>query len=293
MNLILYISTIHLESDPKVIHISTEEVCLCKEANKTWTFQKRIQLSHSGPLKLWPTPIALHKTTLQHLHAPHTLIPLPRAQTNFSCFQTLSLPEPAVAIKDIHPSTQDDYDWSSHQTINLYPSLILLLSSLSLSLSLSLHSRAILLMCRIWWKSESADRFDTVACEYNKAITIWPWRTANSYVHLSIFLTHVTFHLVRAYFALRICFCWLVNRQKNYTASFFSEWLQYAWFVLLYMSLLHSLSCNWTWFSSRNAASSDSSKACKVMMTALERAVNPSCNCTEQTAGLVVPGKRL
>lgn len=59
------------------------------------------------------------------------------------------------------------------------------------------------------------------------------------------------------------------------------------------MSLLHSLSCNWTWFPSRNAASSDSSKACKVMMTVLERAVNPSCNCSEQTAGLVVSVKRL
>lgn len=52
------------------------------------------------------------------------------------------------------------------------------------------------------------------------------------------------------------------------------------------MSLLHSLSCNWVWFTSRNEIFSDSSKAHEVMMKVLERAVNPSCNCTEQIAGL-------
>lgn len=63
--------------------------------------------------------------------------------------------------------------------------------------------------------------------------------------------------------------------------------------LLSSMSSLHSLSCNWTWFPSRNATSSHSFKACKVMMTVLERAVNPSCNCSEQTAGLVESVKRL
>lgn len=98
----------NLEVDLESIHNSIQKVT--PSTTKTWTFQKRIQLSLSRPLKLWTTPTALHKTTLQHLYAPHTLIPLPRAQTNFSCFQTLSRPQPAVAIKDIHPSTQDDYD---------------------------------------------------------------------------------------------------------------------------------------------------------------------------------------
>lgn len=72
------------------------------------------------PSNFTPAP---QTNPLQRLHAPRTLIPLLRAQTNFSCFQSLSLPEPAAAIKDIHPSTQDDYDWSIHQTINLFPSL--------------------------------------------------------------------------------------------------------------------------------------------------------------------------
>lgn len=134
--------TYNLETDPQSLPISTPKVSLCKN-KQTWTFQRRIQLSHSRPLKLWTTPIALHTATLQHLHAPHTLIPLPRAQTNFSCFQTLSLPEPAVAIKDIHPSAQDDYDWSRHQTINLYHlslSLLLFFSSLSLFVSFTSFS---------------------------------------------------------------------------------------------------------------------------------------------------------
>lgn len=56
------------------------------------------------------------------------------------------------------------------------------------------------------------------------------------------------------------------------------------------MSVLHSLSCNWTWFPSRNTASSDSSKA--RWWCLLERAVNPCCNCAKQTAGLVVSVKK-
>lgn len=39
-----------------------------------------------------------------------TSIQLPGAQTNFSCFLPVSLPEPATAIRPINPSTQDDYD---------------------------------------------------------------------------------------------------------------------------------------------------------------------------------------
>lgn len=49
-----------------------------------------------------------------------TSIQLPGAQTNFSCFLPVSLPEPATAIRPINPSTQDDYDWFGRQTINLY-----------------------------------------------------------------------------------------------------------------------------------------------------------------------------
>lgn len=103
----------------------------------------------------------------------------------------------------IHPPRMTMTDLATKRSICIPLSFSFFLLSPSLSFSLlsslfssspSLHSLAILLMCRIWWKSERTDRFDTVACESNNAITIWPWRTANSFVHPSIFLTHVTFH---------------------------------------------------------------------------------------------------
>lgn len=99
-----------------------------------------------------------------------------------------------------HSSIRPGWLWliwpPNDQFVSLSPSpsfffFSLLFSLLFLTLSPSLHSLAIFLMCRIWWKSVSADRFDTVACESNNAITIWPWTTTNSHVHLSVFLTHV------------------------------------------------------------------------------------------------------
>lgn len=49
-----------------------------------------------------------------------TSIQLPGVQTNLSCLQPVSLPQPATAIKAINPSAEDDCDWFGRQTINLY-----------------------------------------------------------------------------------------------------------------------------------------------------------------------------
>lgn len=192
--------------------------------------------------------------------------PVPRAPTNFSCFQTLSLAEPAVAITDIHPSAEDDYDWSHQPTINLYLSLFLssflfvflLLPPFFPPFGLCFIPCAVLLMCRIWWKSECAGHFDTAPCESNKAITIWPWRTANLYVHLSIFLTRVTFHsaISKAYRSFK-----QTDSNNSLLKAFDPFWsltwsgvvssgdaalVNSPWFSLLYTLLLHSLSRNWT-----------------------------------------------
>lgn len=123
------------------------------------------------------------------------MIPLPRAQTNFSCFQTLFLPQPAVAIEDIHPSTQDDYDWSSHQTINLFPPLFLLSPSLLFSFSLCLLHFILLLFC--WW----AEYDEKVRVQI--ALTPWHVRVTmqslfdleEQLIHMFIYLFfwHVTF----------------------------------------------------------------------------------------------------
>lgn len=115
----------------------------------------------------------------------------------FRHFPCLNLQWPSKTF--IHPPRMTMTDLATKRSICIPLSfsfflLSLYISPLLLSMSPSLHSLAILLMCRIWWKSESADRFDIVACESNNAITIWPWRTANLYVHPFIFLTHVTFH---------------------------------------------------------------------------------------------------
>lgn len=169
-----------------------------KEANKTWT-RKTIQLSHPRPLKLWTTPIALHKTTPQRLHCPSHIDSPPEGPNQFLLFSD-TLPARTCSGHQRHSSIRPGWLWlisppnDQFVSLSLFP-LLPSPSLLFLSLSPSLHSRAILLMCRIWWKSESADRFDTVACESNNAITIWPWRTANSYVHLSLFLTHEAFHV--------------------------------------------------------------------------------------------------
>ena len=88
----------------------------------------------------------------------------------------------------IHPPRMTMTDLATKRSI-CFP-LSSSFSPFLFSLSLSLHSLAILLMCRIWWKSGSGARFDTVACESNNAIPIWPWRTVNSCVHLSIYLTY-------------------------------------------------------------------------------------------------------
>lgn len=139
-----------------------------KKQAKHEHFKRKILLSHLWPLKLWATPTPQLKTTAQHLNAPHTLIPFPRAQTNFSCFQTLSLPEPAVAIEDIHPSAQDDYDWSCHQTINLYLlslSFFFFCECLSFPPSLSLHHFILLLFC---WCAEYDEKVIVQI-----ALTLW------------------------------------------------------------------------------------------------------------------------
>lgn len=177
-----------LEIDLESTHNSIHKVWLCKktqtkQTTRTWTFQKRVHLSLSNP----PSTV---KTALQHWHAPHTLILLPRAQANFCCFQTFALPEPAVAIEDIHPSTQDDYDWSRHQTINLYPSLVLLLSSPSILFSLlslcPLHFIP-LLFC---WCAEYDEKVRPQA-----ALTKWHVRvTMQSLFDLGEQLIHVFIH---------------------------------------------------------------------------------------------------
>lgn len=164
---------------------------------QTWTFQERIQLSHSRPLKLWTTPIALHNSPympLTHWFPSRGPKPISLVFRHSPC---LNLQWPSKTF--IHPPRMTMTDLATKQSIciplSLSPSFSL--SCFLFSFSPSLHSLAILLMCRIWWKSESADRFDTVACESNNAITIWPWRTTNSRVHLSVFLTCVTFHFQR------------------------------------------------------------------------------------------------
>lgn len=78
-----------------------------------------------------------------------TSIQLPGAQTNFSCSQHVSMPEPATAIKPINPSTEDDYDWFGRQTINLY-------------LFHSPLTPFLLWMNQISWKSVSSYSFTTV-----------------------------------------------------------------------------------------------------------------------------------
>lgn len=101
----------------------------------------------------------------------------------------LNLQRPSKTF--IHPPRMTMTDLSTKQSICFPLSLLLLflISRFLFSLSPPCRSPAALLMCRIWWKSESADGSDTAARESNNAIPPWPWRTANSYVHLSRFLT--------------------------------------------------------------------------------------------------------
>lgn len=94
-----------------------------KKQTKPAHLKNRIQLSDLRSLSNFGAPLQPCTKQHEHCHAPNTLIPLPGAQTNFSCFQTLSLPEPAAAIEDIHPSAQDDYDWSDTKQSICFPSL--------------------------------------------------------------------------------------------------------------------------------------------------------------------------
>lgn len=97
----------------------------------------------------------------------------------------LNLQRPSKTF--IHPPRMTMTDLSTKQSICFPLSLLLLLLVSRFLFSLSPLRRVS--MCRIWWKSESADSSDTAARESNNAIPFWPWRTANSYVHQSIFLT--------------------------------------------------------------------------------------------------------
>lgn len=132
-------------------------------------------------------------TCPSHIDSP------PEGPNQFLLFSD-TLPAWTCSGHQRHSSIRPGWLWLISPPNDQFVSLSLfpLLPSPSLlfpSLSPSLHSLAVLLMCRIWWKSESADGVDTAACESNNAITIWPWRTANSYVHLSLCLTHGTFHV--------------------------------------------------------------------------------------------------
>lgn len=66
-------------------------------------------------------PLPLNKTKQPYMQL--TSIQLPGVQTNLSRLQPVSQRQPATAIKPINPSAEDDYDWFSRQTINLYLSL--------------------------------------------------------------------------------------------------------------------------------------------------------------------------
>lgn len=149
---------------------------------------------------------------IQLTESPQTFPPRPPKQTLGSAYMPLAHwfpswgPKPISLVLSrspclnlqrpsktfIHPPRMTMTDLSTKQSICFPLSLLLLLliSRFLFSLSPLRHSPAVLLMCRIWWKSESADGFDTAPRESNNAIPLWPWRTANSYVHLSRFLTH-------------------------------------------------------------------------------------------------------
>lgn len=272
----------------------------------------RAELSPRRPLKLQTTPMALEETTAQHLHAPHTLIRLPRAQTNFSCFQTLSLPEPAVAIADVHPSAQDDYDWSRQQAINLYPSLFLRLSSLRVFLSvflvcLSPHFTLLLFFFFLCWCAEYDEKVKARIALTQRATTQSASDLGEQFIYMFIRLhvvTHETFFFFQCNTTqpsskhptpittnhLLSQLYWLILWHKllppDGTLQVNGEQPQRVWLARWCMFLLHSLSRNWTSFS--YGAATHSSKARKVIMATLERAVNPSCNCAEQTAELHV-----
>lgn len=96
----------------------------------------------------------------------------------------------------IHPPRMTMTDLATKRSICFPLSFSFLLLSHSLSLfsfSLCLLHFILLLFC---WCAEYDEKVRVQialtpwACQSNNAIPIWPWRTANSYVHLSIFLTH-------------------------------------------------------------------------------------------------------
>lgn len=137
----------------------------------------------------------------------------------------------------IHPPGMTMTDIATKRSIcifSLFPSSFLFrvsffppFSSLPLG-PLPLHSFAVLLMCRIWWKSESADCFDTVACESNNAIAVWPWRATNSCVHPSGFLTRVTFHLGQSLQIIHANFVIILYLQDSILQA---VWSQPCWAV--------------------------------------------------------------
>lgn len=150
--------------------------------------------------KVWVTLPCLLRTTVQHLNGPHTLIPLPRAQNNFSCFQTV--PPWTFRGQRRHSSIRPGWLWlisppNNQFVFTLFFSSVLRVSFFpSISWPLSIHCLAVLLMWRVWRKSRSADGFDTLPHESNKAITIWPWGTTHSCVCLSGFLTYATLYFI-------------------------------------------------------------------------------------------------
>lgn len=93
-------------------------------------------------------------------------------QTNFSWFQPpscLNLQWPSETF--IHPNRVTMTDLSSTRSICISFSLVFFFSlclidplPLPHSPSSSFHRLAVLLMCRIWWKSEAADGFLSPCC---------------------------------------------------------------------------------------------------------------------------------
>lgn len=197
----------------------------------------------------------------------------------------LNLQRPSKTF--IHPPRMTMTDLSTKQSICFPLSLLLLLPVSRFLFSLSPLRRVS--MCRIWWKSESADGSDTAARESNNAIPFWPWRTANSHVHQSIFLTRNLSFL---------------RKPTDPSCKQRAIILRYFGPVDLWQSgrfcsgtlrrtkaeALHSLRCNWTCLASGSAASSRPSPRGDVSIG--EKLFNPSCNCSEQAAGLFVSAKR-
>lgn len=255
----------------------------CKET----TFLELIQLSESL-FKLYnpPNKTAAALTCPSHIDSP------PEGPNQFLLFW-VALPAWTCSGHQRHSSIRPGWLWliypPNNQFVSLSLLLLLLVSRFLFSLSPLRRLPAVVTMCGIWWKSESADGSDTAARESNNAIPFWPWRTANSHVHQSIFLTRNLSFLRKPtdpsckQRAIILCYFRPVDLWQ---LGMFLLW-KLMWSKA---EALHSLSCNWTWFPSRSAASSRPLQRDDVRIR--EKLFNPSCNCSEQAAGLFVSAKQ-